>query len=283
MERIFSLDVVPWMILVFPLAGFVVLALLGERINRDREQFGATLLACVTVLLSFACALWTALHLGDLDAGLLRPAGLAGEHRPPPYAPFQPALSFDFLDVGGLRVPFALLLDQLSTVMMLVVTGIGSLIHIYSLGYMAHDPERVRFFSYLNLFTFFMLVLVTGNSLPLMFIGWEGVGLCSYLLIGFWYKKHSASDAGKKAFIVNRIGDAGLILGMALASTPSARSTCSSSRSTRATCPSRSGWSSVRRRSRRSCCSWAPAARARRSRCTSGCPTRWKGRRPSRP
>src|SRR6185503_6650951 len=110
-----------------------------------------------------------------------------------------------------------LLLDRLSSIMTLVVTGIGSLIHVYSLGYMAHDEDRVRYFSYLNLFTFFMLLLVMGGNLPVMFIGWEGVGLCSYLLIGFWYRKQSASDAGKKAFIVNRIGDAGLILGMILA------------------------------------------------------------------
>jgi NADH-quinone oxidoreductase subunit L len=98
-----------------------------------------------------------------------------------------------------------------------VVTGVGSLIHVYSLGYMAHDPERVRYFSYLNLFTFFMLLLVLGGNLPVMFVGWEGVGLCSYLLIGFWFKKKSAADAGKKAFIVNRVGDAGLILGMIVA------------------------------------------------------------------
>ena len=98
--------------------------------------------------------------------------------------------------------------------MMLVVSGIGSLIHVYSVGYMAHDEDKVRFFSYLNLFTFFMLLLVLGGSLPLLFVGWEGVGLCSYLLIGFWYRKDSASAAGLKAFVVNRVGDAGLILGM---------------------------------------------------------------------
>ena len=122
-----------------------------------------------------------------------------------------------WISVGGLEIPFALLLDPLSSLLTLVVTGVGSLIHVYSLGYMAHDEDRVRYFSYLNLFTFFMLLLVLGGNLPLMFVGWEGVGLCSYLLIGFWFKKKSASDAGKKAFIVNRIGDAGLILGMILA------------------------------------------------------------------
>ena len=115
-------------------------------------------------------------------------------------------------------MPFALRLDQLSALMILVVTGIGSLIHIYSTGYMHEetDSEYARYFSYLNLFASFMLVLVLGSSFPVMFVGWEGVGLCSYLLIGFYYTKQSASDAGKKAFVVNRIGDFGFILGMLL-------------------------------------------------------------------
>src|SRR5262249_56909129 len=112
-----------------------------------------------------------------------------------PYMPYQPWLGFDWIDVGGLSIPISLLLDRLSSVMTLVVTGVGSLIHIYSLGYMAHDEDRVRYFSYLNLFTFFMLLLVMAGNLPLMFIGWEGVGLCSYLLIGFWFRKKSAADA----------------------------------------------------------------------------------------
>src|SRR5438132_148446 len=127
-------------------------------------------------------------------------------HLPPrasPYMPYQPWIGFDWIDVAGLRVPIALLLDPLTSVMTLVVTGVGSLIHVYSLGYMAHDEDRVRYFSYLNLFTFFMLLLVMGSSLLLMFIGWEGVGLCSYLLIGFWYRKQSAADAGKTAASVN--------------------------------------------------------------------------------
>jgi NADH-quinone oxidoreductase subunit L len=115
-------------------------------------------------------------------------------------------------------VPFGFRLDNLSAVMILVITGIGSLIHIYSTGYMHDEPdsEYARYFSYLNLFVAFMLVLVLGASFPVMFVGWEGVGLCSYLLIGFWHRKPSASDAGKKAFIVNRIGDFGFILGMLL-------------------------------------------------------------------
>jgi len=192
----------PWAILLLPLAGFTVLSLFGNWLKRDKEERGAGILACATVLTSFGLSVWTVLRLWTLlpDQHGLRFA--------------QPYLSFEWIEAGGFRVPLSLLLDPLSCVMILVVTGIGSLIHIYSLGYMAHDEEQVRFFSYLNLFTFFMLVLVLGGSLPLAFVGWEGVGLCSYLLIGFWFKKKSASDAGNKAFIVNRVGDAGLILGM---------------------------------------------------------------------
>ena len=125
---------------------------------------------------------------------------------------------YTWLASGSLQVPFALRVDSLGALMILVVTGIGSLIHIYSIGYMHEesDSEYARYFSYLNLFAAFMLVLVLGANFPVMFIGWEGVGLCSYLLIGYWYTKKSASDAGKKAFVVNRIGDFGFILGMLL-------------------------------------------------------------------
>ncbi|MYI74705.1 MAG: NADH-quinone oxidoreductase subunit L, partial [Acidobacteria bacterium] len=120
--------------------------------------------------------------------------------------------------IGSFEVPWAFTLDPLSGMMLLVVTGIGLLIHIYSIGYIDHEPRGgvARFFCYLNLFCFFMLILVLGSSFLVMFVGWEGVGLCSYLLIGYWYKKQSASDAGKKAFIVNRIGDWGFILGIFL-------------------------------------------------------------------
>ena len=108
------------------------------------------------------------------------------------------------------------LLDPLSSVMLLVVTGIGFLIHVYSVGYMAHDGGYYRFFGYLNLFIFFMLMLVMANNYVLLFVGWEGVGLCSYLLIGFYFHKKSATDAATKAFLVNRIGDAAFVLGMLL-------------------------------------------------------------------
>jgi NADH-quinone oxidoreductase subunit L len=212
----------PLLVLLLPLIGFVVLALFGDAIRDEEVEAkrsggsglawrlraegtrAAMLIACMMVLAAFAISVWSVVRLLALPQ--------AFELR------FEPSLkAFDWIAVGNLTVPFSLLLDPLSSVMILVVSGIGSLIHIYSLGYMSHDEERVRYFSYLNLFLFFMLLLVLGGSLPVMFVGWEGVGLCSYLLIGFWFKKQSASAAGLKAFVVNRIGDAGLILGTILA------------------------------------------------------------------
>lgn len=119
-----------------------------------------------------------------------------------------------WIQSGDFLVNLGLMLDPLSAIMILVVTGVGFLIHVYSIGYMSHDPSFARFFTYLNLFTFSMLTLVLADNYLLMFVGWEGVGLCSYLLIGFWYEKQSATDAAKKAFIVNRIGDFGFLLGL---------------------------------------------------------------------
>ena len=115
---------------------------------------------------------------------------------------------------GSLRVPFGLVLDSLSSVMALVVTGIGSLIHLYSVGYMWEEEGYARYFCYLNLFVFFMLTLVLGSSLPLLFVGWEGVGLCSYLLIGYYFDTEVAAGAGLKAFLFNRVGDLGMTMGM---------------------------------------------------------------------
>ena len=123
---------------------------------------------------------------------------------------------FPWISAGGFRADFALQVDQLTVIMLLVVTGVGWLIHIYSTGYMHDDPGYRRFFSYLNLFMFFMLLLVLAANYLLMFVGWEGVGLCSYLLIGFFFLKQSATNAGNKAFWVNRIGDFGFILGVLL-------------------------------------------------------------------
>ena len=121
---------------------------------------------------------------------------------------------FDWISIGKLKIDFGIVLDQLSLLWLLFVTGIGSLIHIYSISYMHDDEFMHKFFAYLNLFVFFMITLVIGNNLLVMFIGWEGVGLCSYLLIGFWYKNQSYNDAAKKAFIMNRIGDLGFLIGI---------------------------------------------------------------------
>jgi NADH-quinone oxidoreductase subunit L len=181
---------------LLPLAGFVINASLGRRLSKSISGG----LACLAMIASFAIS--TGLVWGLLAEGA---------------APIETTL-YEWIASGTLRVPFALRLDHLAALMILVVTGIGSLIHIYSTGYMHEetDAEYARYFSYLNLFASFMLVLVLGASFPVMFVGWEGVGLCSYLLIGFWFRKRSAADAGKKAFVVNRIGDFGFVLGMLL-------------------------------------------------------------------
>jgi NADH-quinone oxidoreductase subunit L len=181
---------------LLPLAGFVVNAFFGRRLSKPVSGG----VACLAMIASFG-----------ISAGLVW--GLVSEGT----GAIETTV-FEWIASGSLRVPFALRLDHLAALMILVVTGIGSLIHIYSTGYMHEetDAEYARYFSYLNLFAAFMLVLVLGASFPVMFVGWEGVGLCSYLLIGFWFRKRSAADAGKKAFIVNRIGDVGFMLGMLL-------------------------------------------------------------------
>jgi len=183
---------------LLPFLGFLVNAGLGRRLTK--AQSGAV--ACGAVIASFAvsvAAVWNLLGR-DLESRLIVER------------------SFDWIRSGDLDIEFKLALDPLSAVMILVVTGIGSLIHIYSTAYMHEESDAgyARYFSYLNLFAAFMLVLVLGANFLVLFVGWEGVGLCSYLLIGFWFEKKSASDAGKKAFIVNRIGDFGFILGVLL-------------------------------------------------------------------
>ncbi|MBL7715869.1 MAG: NADH-quinone oxidoreductase subunit L [Bdellovibrionales bacterium] len=125
-------------------------------------------------------------------------------------------VAFSWMKFAEINVDFGFRVDVLSTLFTLVITGVGTLIHLYSIGYMSHDETPTKFFAYLNLFCFAMLILVTGSSLPILFLGWEGVGLCSYLLIGYWYKDEEKASAGKKAFIVNRVGDFGFILGMFL-------------------------------------------------------------------
>ena len=123
---------------------------------------------------------------------------------------------FEWIHVGSFSVGATLRLDPLSATMILVVTGIGSLIHIYAIGYMRDDPRYGRFFAYMNLFVFFMLMLVLGQNLLVLYLGWEGVGLCSYLLIGFWFEKTENANAAKKAFVTTRIGDTAMLIGLAL-------------------------------------------------------------------
>jgi NADH-quinone oxidoreductase subunit L len=158
----------------------------------------------------------SAVGVGVLVGAFVVAAGVFLELlRHPPHAPAIVSL-WRWLPVGPLQIDMAFQVDQLSAVMLLIVTGVGSLIHLFSVGYMREDPGYARYFAYLNLFVVFMLVLVLGSSFPVMFIGWEGVGLCSYLLIGFWFNDKANADAGKKAFIVNRIGDFGFLVAMFL-------------------------------------------------------------------
>jgi NADH-quinone oxidoreductase subunit L len=182
-----------WLIPAFPLAGFLLNGLLGRR----APKAFVNVIAIGSVLLSFLWVLKTLLALGAMEQTHLE-------------------RYFTWIQSGDLSVGFSLAVDRLTAVMLLVVTGVGLIIHIYSIGYMAHDGGYYRFFSYLNLFMFFMLILVLAANFLLLFVGWEGVGLCSYLLIGFWFLKKSATTAGNKAFIVNRIGDFGFSLAVFL-------------------------------------------------------------------
>jgi NADH-quinone oxidoreductase subunit L len=186
-----------WIIPLLPLLGSAINGLLGA--NWSKPLVNSVALGSTG--LSFACALEAVREFLDY---------FAQNHQP------YVKQFFDWIVAGNFRAGFDLQLDQLTVVMLLVVTGVGFLIHIYSTGYMAHEEGYYRFFSYLNLFMFFMLILVLAANYVLLFVGWEGVGLCSYLLIGFYFLKKSAADAGKKAFIVNRIGDFGFMLGMFL-------------------------------------------------------------------
>src|SRR4051812_5271264 len=182
-----------WLIPMLPLAGAAVNGFFGKKSSRQ----AVTIVGLFFSGAAFAWALSVVLRFSSLEL------------------PYQEYVAH-WIRSGNFSVDFAFYLDQLSLVMLLVVTGVGFLIHIYSVGYMWHDPGYYRFFSYLNLFMFFMLTLVLANNYLLMFIGWEGVGLASYLLIGFWFTKDSAASAGKKAFIVNRIGDFGFLIGLFL-------------------------------------------------------------------
>ncbi|UCC41543.1 MAG: NADH-quinone oxidoreductase subunit L [Candidatus Aminicenantes bacterium] len=183
-----------WLIPFIPALSTFILAVFGSKLPKKYVSFQA----CFAVFASFVISVIS-------FVGLLRI-----EHESVPIIKNL----FSWIQSGSFQANLSLQLDSLSAVMAMVVTGVGFLIHVYSVGYMAEDKGYTRYFTYLNLFTFAMLILVMGSNLVLMFVGWEGVGLCSYLLIGFWFEKHSAANAGKKAFIVNRIGDAGFLLGI---------------------------------------------------------------------
>ena len=184
-----------WLLVAIPLASAAVLLLLGKRADRWGHWLGV-----LSVAACFGLGLTFFFSLGGLDP----------EHRSAEVS------LWDFIVVGGLHVDFGLLFDPLSGVFVLLITGVGSLIHLYAVGYMEHDPGRRRFFGYFNLFVAAMLLLVLGNNYVMLYFGWEGVGLASYLLISFWYTRPSAATAGKKAFLMNRVGDAGLAIGIFL-------------------------------------------------------------------
>ena len=185
-----------WLIPLFPLIGFLINGLVGKSLPKSvvgtigSAAVGLSFLVTVAIFLEF----------------LKLPADSTSVEK----------VMYTWIASGTFKVSVAFLIDPLSLIMLLVVSGVSTLIHIYSIGYMHDDEGFYRYFAYLNLFVFAMLILVSANNFLLMFVGWEGVGLCSYLLIGFWYEKQSASDAGKKAFVVNRIGDFGFLLGIFL-------------------------------------------------------------------
>src|SRR6266481_3530484 len=185
-----------WVIPLLPLVGAAINGLLGRRFKNAMVSAVALLFTAASFAWA-AWAVWTAWPGGAISLPYVQTV-----------APW--------ITAGNFSASFGFQLDQLSMIMVLVVTGVGFLIHVYSAGYMAHEGGYYRFFSYLNLFMFFMLTLVLANNYLLMFVGWEGVGLASYLLIGFFFLKDSAADAGKKAFIVNRIGDFAFLIGMFL-------------------------------------------------------------------
>jgi NADH-quinone oxidoreductase subunit L len=199
MDQPIQTDFLRWIVFL-PLIGAIINGLLGLKIQKRLGKSAIAVIACAPVIIAFGLSVIAFLQLKAL----------------PPEQRFLTDNLYRWIDLGSLKVDMAFLVDPLSAVMILIVTGIGGLIHIYATGYMHDDEGFWRFFAYLNLFTAAMLTLVLGDSLLLMFVGWEGVGLCSYALIGFWYQDHANARAGNKAFIVNRVGDFGFVLGMFL-------------------------------------------------------------------
>lgn len=183
-----------WLIPLMPLLGFILIGILNKRLPVSLSGGIASAAVFVSFLVSIG------IFFGVIAEGAVP----------------ERVVLFDWISTGNFQIDFSFLIDRLSAVMLLVVTGVGFLIHLYSIGYMHHEADHARFFAYLNLFVFFMLLLVMGANYIVMFAGWEGVGLCSYLLIGFWFRNGEYNNAAKKAFIMNRIGDLGFLLGVFL-------------------------------------------------------------------
>ena len=179
---------------LFPLIGFLINGFFGKKLNKNLSGVIASSALFISFILS-------ALIFNELNSSNVKS---------------HIVVLFSWINSGTLQIPFEFLVDPLSSLFLLIITGIGFLIHVYSIGYMSHDEGFSRFFTYLNLFVFFMLLLVLGNNYLIMFVGWEGVGLCSYLLIGFWFKNNAYNNAARKAFVMNRIGDLGFLLGIIL-------------------------------------------------------------------
>ena len=190
-----------WLVPLFPFLGFLITGL-----GRNKLGKASGWIASLAILASFVVSVGIFFDVRSLAHGDLEHGGGGSVIVP----------LFDFINSGTMHIPFAFQVDALSSIFLLVITGIGFLIHLYSISYMSHDDGFGKFFSYLNLFVFSMLLLVLGANYVIMFIGWEGVGLCSYLLIGFWYKNVEYTNAAKKAFIMNRIGDLGFLIGIFL-------------------------------------------------------------------
>ncbi len=197
-----------WLIPLLPFAGFLLNGILGSRLPRWLVSTIGVLAPLGSLILVLAAFAATSISAAATCAGCGPATAVA--------LPYAETCPYPWLSLGLIHVDFNLVLDQLSLVMLLVVVGVGFLIHVYSVGYMKGDAGYARYFSFLNLFLFFMTVLVLAGNFLLMFVGWEGVGLASYLLIGFWFQKNTAADAGKKAFIVNRVGDFGFLIGIFL-------------------------------------------------------------------
>lgn len=185
------MELISILLLVFPLLGFLIIGLFQRKFNRNQSGILASLFVFINLILTTVLFFFISSTNQPLQVQL-----------------------FDWIRFSGISIPFELTIDRLSVLMLLIVNGVGLLIHVYSIGYMKGDASVNRFFAYMNLFIFFMLILVLSSNYLVLFIGWEGVGLSSYLLIGFWYKDHENNDAAKKAFIMNRIGDLGFLLGI---------------------------------------------------------------------